>query len=307
VLGRTRGVRTALDCQRFCRYGVPVSGPSAAPRWWGSFTIPVGQAGRFRIGPLALKVIRLSHEWQVRRENPEDGSERTVSAEVPAPPSRVSSTGDTGLVRAADGATEVRNDAREVTVTRYATGSASERLRILPVLPDRTVVTRPENPLTILPEARVVLYVGSPVWVRLLQGEDEMLGDLPVSPPKEAWLGPNTREGELCYATRTYGRLTLNEAVLAPHRVITAVAIENKSQQPFMCERVNLPVRRLSVYASDDGRLWTEAVTMERSGELARIVVDEHPPAVAANASRITGPRDTEDGGMFRAFGTLFR
>jgi len=74
-----------------------------------------------------------------------------------------------------------------------------------------------------------------------------------------------------------------------------------------MCERVNLPVRRLSVYASDDGRLWTEAVTMERSGELARIVVDEHPPAVAANASRITGPRDTEDGGMFRAFGTLFR
>jgi hypothetical protein len=285
-----------------------VSVPSASPasQWWGAFTIPIGQAGRFRIGPLAIKVIRLSNEWQVRREHPEDADERTVSTEVPAPPSRAPAAIDSMLLRPGkDGGP--RRDAPEVTITRYATASDTGKLRILPVLPDRSVVTRPENPLTILPETRVTLYVGSPVWVRLLQGDDEMLGDVPVSPPKEAWLGPNTREGELCYATRTYGRLVLDDAVLAPHRVITAVAIVNKSSQPFICERVNLPVRRLSVYASDDGRLWTESVTMERSGELARLVVDERPSAIAANAVRVTGPRDTEDGGMFRAFGTLFR
>lgn len=284
-----------------------MSATSTTPHWWGSFTIPIGQAGRFRIGPLAIKVLRLANEWQVRREHPEDGNERTVSAEVPAPPSRAAQTLDSMLLRPnKEGADAVR-DPPEMTVTRYATASDTPKLRILPVLPDRTVVTRPENPLTILPETRVTLYVGSPVWVRLLQGENEMLGDLPVLPSKEAWLGPNTREGELCYATRTYGRLVLDDAIQAPHRVMTAVAIANTSQQPFVCERVNLPVRRLSVYASEDGRLWTEAVTMERSGELARIVVDAKPPAVAAGAVRVTGPRDTEDGGMFRAFGTLFR
>jgi hypothetical protein len=201
----------------------------------------------------------------------------------------------------------VRPESREMTITRYATASETVKLRIVPVLPDRTVVTRPEKPLTILPDTRVVMYVGSPVWARLLQGEDEMLGDVPVSPPKEAWLGANTREGELCYATRTYGRLVIDEAALAPHRVTTAVAIENKSSQPFVCERVNLPVRRLSVYATEDGRLWTEAVTMERAGELARLVVDDGPPDVASCAELVSGPRDTEDGGMFRAFGTLFR
>ena len=194
-----------------------------------------------------------------------------------------------------------------MTLTRYATASDTTKLHILPVLPDRTVVTRPENPLTILPGTRVTLYVGSPVWARLLQGHDEMLGDVPVSPPKEAWLGPSTREGELCYATHTYGRLSLDEVAHAPHRVMTAVTIENRAQQPFMCERVNLPVRRLSVYASADGRLWTESVTLEREGELANLVVDPKPPPIAAQASRVTGPRDLDGGGLFRAFGTLFR
>jgi hypothetical protein len=282
-----------------------VPAPSAPPRWWGSYNIPLGEAGRFRIGPLTLKVLRLSHEWQVRREQAEDRSDRSVSAEVPTPVSRVPATMDSTQLRAANNS--VRPESREMTITRYATASDTVRLRILPVLPDRTVVTRPEKPLTILPDTRVVLYVGSPVWARLLQGDNEVLGDVPVSPPKEAWLGANTRDGELCYATRTYGRLVLDETALAPHRVTTAVAIENKSPQPFVCERVNLPVRRLSVYATEDGRLWTEAVTMERSGELARLVVDERPPPIAVNAELVSGPRDTEDGGMFRAFGTLFR
>ena len=272
---------------------------SAPPRWWGSFTIPVGEAGRFRIGPLALKVVRHPYEWRVQREQADDTAE--TSAEVPAPPSRVPTTLDGAALAGAV------TEPREVTITRYATASDTSKLRILPVLPDRTVVTKPEKPLTILPSTRVVLYVGSPVWVRLLQGEDEMLGDVPVSPPKDAWLGPNTQEGELCYATRTYGRLALDETTLAPHRVITAVAIDNQSAQPFLCERVNLPVRRLSVYAADNGRLWTEAVTMERVGELARIVVHDKPPDVAVSAVRVTGPRDVAEGGMFRAFGTLFR
>ena len=282
-----------------------MSAPSTPPRWWGSFTIPVGEAGRFRIGPLTLKIVRLSHEWQVRREQMDDRSDLGVTAEVPAPASRVPATVDSSRRRLADGT--VSAESREVTITRYATANDTTKLGLLPVLPDRTVVTRPEKPLTILPETRVVLYVGSPVWARLLQGEGEVLGDLPVSPPKEAWLGENTREGELCYATRTYGRLVLDDAVLAPHRVTTAVTIENKSLQPFVCERVNLPVRRLSVYATEDGRLWTQAVTMERAGELAHLVVDDKPPAVAANATRVSGPRDTDGGGMFRAFGTLFR
>jgi hypothetical protein len=278
--------------------------PNSNAAWWGALTVPIGQTARFRIGPLALAVSRLPHEWRVRREHPEDESEHTVDL-----PEVTAGHPSTGVWRRGARAAErrdARGDAMASTLTRYATASNATRLEILPVLPDRTVVTRPENPLTILPHTRVTLYVGSPVWARLIQGEDEMLGDVPVSPPKEAWLGPSTREGELCYATHTYGRVSLDEVALAPHRVMTAVTIENRVAQPFICERVNLPVRRLSVYAAD-GRLWTESVTLEREGELANLVVDPTPSGVAARAARLTGPRDLDGGGLFRAFGTWFR
>jgi hypothetical protein len=268
----------------------------------------MGQAGRFRVGPVGLWVLRRPNEWRVRSEHIEFGGEHTISVEVPASIEQVKASTKTAtwIGHRKDGE-PVRVEPPEASVTRYATASDTTRLRILPVLPDRMVVTRPEKPLTILPRTNVTLYVGSPVWARLLQGEDEVLGDLSLSPAKEAWLGPNTREGELCYATRTYGRLALDEVVLAPHRVMTAVTIENRIEQPFVCEQVNLPVRRLSVYATSGGRLWTEAVTLERVGELARLIIHDKPPPITADAVRITGPRDIDDGGMFRAFGTLFR
>jgi hypothetical protein len=285
-----------------------VSGPEPISQWWGSFDVPMGQAGRFRVGPVALWVQRRPHEWRVRSEHA-DGSEHIISVEVPASIERAKGSGRsaTWIGYRRDGEPVHHVESTDTSVQRYATASDTTRLRLVPVLPDRMVVTRPEKPLTILPRTKVTLYVGSPVWARLLQGEDEALGDVPLSPPKEAWLGPSTREGELCYATRTYGRLALDEIVLSPHRVMTAVTIENRIEQPFVCEQVNLPVRRLSVYATAGGRLWTEAVTLERVGELAKLILDDQPPRVASEATRISGPRDVADAGMFRAFGTLFR
>jgi hypothetical protein len=265
-----------------------VTTASARTEWWGTYEVELGRADRFRIGPLVLTVLRLPHEWQVHRELSPDPDEASVKVE---------------LGRAAD------EPSPAASVTRYATASTTSTCRIVPVLPDRTVVTRPERPLTILPQTEVVLYVGSPVWVRLLQSETELLGDLPVSTPKEAWLGPSTMEGEACYATRTLGRLQLDTAILRPHRVVTAVSIQNGTDTPFVCRQVNLPVRQLSVYASPEGRLWTEAVTLERTSAtgFAKLHVGQRPPPAASNATLVSGPRDTsEHGNLFRAFGTLF-
>lgn len=253
--------------------------------FWSELTISHGRAVRIRLGPLVVTVARLEHEWRILRESI-DGTdddvsiERDVAIEEPDP---------------------------SANVTRYVTGSKTERLRIVPVLPDRSVVTQPDHPLSILPRTEVRLFVGSPLWVRFLQGADEPLGELPASPPKEAWVG-STQDGELCYATRTYGRLRIDDAALLPHRVMTPVTINNGSSHTFLCDHVSLPVRRLSVYASSEGRLWTEAVSLEhRSEELARLEVSPGAPPEAHNAVLLSGPRDAgPSGGRFRAFGALF-
>lgn len=258
--------------------------PSA---FWSELTVPHGRAVRVRLGPLVVTAARLEHEWRVTRQvvegtDSEVEVQENVVIEEPAP---------------------------DANVTRYATASETEQFRIVPILPDRSVVTRPERPICILPHTEVKLYVGSPLWILLTQGRDEPLGELPASSPKEAWVGSSTHDGELCYATRTYGRLRLEDVAVRPHRVMTSVAINNGSGHAFVCDHVSLPVRRLSVYASSEGRLWTESISLERSvGEdFVKFDVASGPPREARGATPLSGPRDVDQkGGRFRAFGALF-
>lgn len=255
--------------------------------WWGNLSIPVGREERLRIGPLVLVIQRLPNEWQV------------VRYDTPAQPGTEARAG-------------VPTDQKELPpgaeIARFATSRSGGEMHVVPILPDRTVLTRPELPITLLPRTLVTLYVGSPVWVRLLQDQGDLVGELPISPPKKAWLGPSTLSGELCYVTRTVGRLSLSESTLQPHRVVTPIEIHNDSAEPFVCEQVALPVRQLSVFGSSSGRLFTEAIRLVRSesDEFARLEVSSGPPREAGDAKLLSSPREIESASVFRAFGRLF-
>lgn len=258
-------------------------------KWWGEFKIPHGCSRRWKIGPLLLRVRRLHHEWQVSRSITGNASDHGL---------------EIGILE--DGE---RHDT-EALVSRYATSGEADALVVTPVLPDQSVVSRPERPISVLPHQSVDLYVGAPVWIRLQEAPSTALGDLPAATPIRTWWGPNTREGELCYATRTYGRLRLEDAVPYPHRVLTAIEVSNASDEPLSIERISLPVRRLSLYATSDGRLWTESVRLERSSDadFAALAINPGPPARAAGAEKLSEPREmASEHALFRAFGSLFK
>jgi hypothetical protein len=255
------------------------------PRWWGEFEIPHGQAGLWRIGPLSLTVARHYNEWRVFRTSVGEQHDAECSFQ---------------LVDAPD------EPGAGAVVTRYAAADAGETLTLRPLLPDKPVVTRPENPINILARQKLTIYVGSPLWVVLEAGVP--LGELPLQPPKLTWWGANTREGELCYSSHTKGRLRLEEAARYPHRVMTPVLVHNDTDEPLSFDSLNLPVRRLSVYVGRDGRLWTEGVSFERSAwqEFAVLKIDEDE-APATNTELISVPRDADrEHFFFRAFGSLF-
>lgn len=256
--------------------------------FWDETVISRGRAARFRVGPLVLTISRSAQEWHVARESTGDAIDASASVET---------------------LEQMPEAAEHADVTRYATSPGSDRVSVLPVVPDRSVVSRLDRPLTILARTSVTLYIGAPVWLRIVEPGDRRLAEFPAWRPKETWFGPNTREGELCYSTRTLGRLVLDEMQILPHRMVSAVSIRNDRDEALAIDRVNLPARRLSVYRAKDGRFWSEAVTLERTlrDEFAKIHVGDEPPAEAAHAVRISGPRDVEESGrLFRAFGTLF-
>ncbi|HMR77450.1 MAG TPA: hypothetical protein PKD61_20215 [Polyangiaceae bacterium] len=268
----------------------PATDSAAAPAaWWGSLDVAQGKAVHYGIGPLALWIARRPNEWRVvyGHEHPLAGSPGlTANVELP-------------------------QDFEKLRAARFGVGHAHTALQISPVMPDKPVITRPRSAITIPAVESVTLFVGCPVWVRLVEPEPgRLLMDVPSSRPVLTWWGENTLDGEACYASRTFGKLRLDKSEPDPHRVITAVQVDNQSDAPLVIERLHLPVRSLSVFAAADGRLWTEAVRLIRKeGQaFAELRVESDPGTAAGKAKRVGEPRHTHHANeLVRAFGKLFR
>jgi hypothetical protein len=169
-------------------------------------------------------------------------------------------------------------------------------LRLLPRLPDRPVVSRPDTPFYVLAGEEIRLFVSSPVWVHVLSGERELL-EIPIYRPSDTWFGPSTREGEVCYASWTSGRTELAELPRRPHRAVATVRVENHTEKSVLVERLNIPVPYLALYAAADGSLWTQGVTlrMVEDGATAEIHIAKEGPPEAPGATRLADPREDAD------------
>jgi hypothetical protein len=284
------------------------------PRWWGETRLEVGQVARLVAGPLRLWAERRAHEWRLVSEHGADGHAGAAER------GHLVDQGDVPEGAAGQ---------------RFSFASAPAAFIVRPALADRPVVVRPDGVIAIPSGERVTLYVSTPVWLVLSVGrpssgpkqrggsrrapparernatDDVRLTELPSYRLSDTWFGPSTREGELCYASRTAGRLTLDELPRRPHRAVTPVTIHNHAAQPLVIDRVQVPIPLLSLYVDADDALWTNGVnlTRESDGDHAALRVEPSPPRTRRGApERLAPPRTTSSGSaVVRAFSRLFR
>lgn len=267
----------------------PMVAETSNTSWWEAVSLEPGTTARWRIGGLRLAVYRSAREWLLSTEEVEELEEP-----------------DWSLDRL-DQRPEETDD-----VERHVFRQTDDRIRLRPALADRPIVTSPRIPLYVPPGEEATLYVGSPLWIEVETGDPpRTLRELPLRRPSDTWFGPDTREGELCYATRTRAALDLGNLPRTGRRVTTALQIRNQADTPLRVEKVKLPVPLLSVFDSPStGLLWTETVTMVRRGEAesADLEVHDSPPPEAGNTTLLTEPRERPERGLLtRAVGSLFR
>jgi hypothetical protein len=260
--------------------------------WWGTFEIPEGRAGRFRIGPLDLWAERRKLEWRIAYERGDDPFDSTLSLEAPREPIDLLAM---------------------KSVFRYAMHGGEDELTLSARLADRPIVTRPETAVVIPPGEEIILFVTTPLWIALTSGgaNGKPLCEVAVQRPSDTWFGPTNLEGELCYASRGFWRTELAELRLRPHRAVTRVRIQNEAPSPLQAERLNLPVPRLRLWCSKEGRLWTDDVTFVRTegDEFATMRLDSkgNTNFEAEGAKRLAEPRlPTSSNVVLRAFNSLF-
>jgi hypothetical protein len=277
---------------------------STAPTpWWGAFALDEQTGGEWQVGPSTLWLFRAERDWRVMHRPSTDPAADPMAhrsgAVVPLGEERMH---------------EVLDAADDALVThRFGVRQTDESVALRPALADRPVVARPEHSLSVLPDESVTLYVSTPVWVRIeLENADRQLTEMPSHRMSDTWFGASTQAGTLCYATRTAGRLRLDQLPHRLHRAVTPLKVRNQAAEPLALERVQLPVPHLATYVTPDEALWTDAVTMvhrtDREG--AHVQVKEGAPADVAGADRIQAPREKSRGGLitstFSAVGALF-
>lgn len=201
----------------------------------------------------------------------------------------------------------------DLQTSRYSFHQTESRIVLHPVLADRPVVSRPEHPLYVPSGEAVTLYLSTPLWIRIeLEESGRQLQEVPTHRMSDTWLGASTLEGELCYATRTSGRLQLKHLPVRFHRAITPLRIENPAEESLFLERVQLPAEHLALYRTPDNYLWTNAVSMNRITETegASVDIKKGPPKDVEGAKRVQEPRKETKSGLFtstfRTFGAFF-
>jgi hypothetical protein len=264
------------------------SKPRGLRPWWGRFDVPLGDTRHFRIGPCALWIERRPRELRITRKqygDPLDAALVVDSTQEPVPQDP------------------------DLDAQRYASSGRATTITLQPALADRPVVVRTAEPFHVLGDDEAMLYLTTPLWIRMSAGEahEKLLFDIPAQRPSDTWFGRNTRDGQLCYAGTTTAKLNLQELVRRPNRAVTQLRIVNQARTPLMLDRISLPAPALSLHEGHDHRLWTEPVevTRELDGAIRGVTIVRLSIAEGAPVP-LSGPRDDDPGNLFlRAFKAL--
>ncbi len=256
--------------------------------WWAPQAVPEGQCLSAEIGPLSLSLARLAGEWDlISSQGPESDAVEESRLRI-----------------------EPCKGFDDQTVERFVHAGTTDRVILQPVLADRPVVIRPRQPLALLGGQKITLYLSTPVFIRLLIGEDEtvMLKELPTVKLSDTWFGPSTREGEVCYAGRTQARHDLAELPRRSHRAVTPLEVHNQSNIPLALDKISVPVPMLALFGSERAGLWTQRLVLEATGQadMASIRIESQAPEVDGAMVRLAEPRQTSTrSGLIRAFSHL--
>jgi hypothetical protein len=260
---------------------------SAGPNWWEPRRVTEGSTLDCHIGPLRLQICRAAGEWHIAAAHDAESGESDVTQML------------------------LRNGAIEgEDFQRYMFSRDDDLLRLTPMLLDRPVVIRPRQPVFLPSGEETMLYMSSPIMVRVEAGDTAVrLTEVPAVRLSDTWFGASTRDGEVCYSGRTHARQHLEEVPRRCYRAITPTRIRNEADTPLPLDRLSLPVPALSIHGSADGTLWTEGVALVRgaNSELAALHIDDAPPDIAGPVELLGRPRQPQSrGALVRAFSALF-
>ena len=250
------------------------TGRTRKAAWWGEYAPAVDEITSLSFGPSRVRICRREREWQVLAATSTPEPNQDIRARV----------------------AKARTMPDDADMKRFIFAETEPKLSISPALADRPVVARPAHALSIPPGVSVRLYVSSPLWLCAeVHAQAIPVLDVPIFRPSDLWFGPNTLEGRLCYSSLTHARVDAANLLHRQHRAITPIVVKNDDSEPLQLARISLPVPYLTLYASEAGEAWTDAVTLVGGkGGTMSMDISGRMPKEAGKGDRLRKPRETK-------------
>lgn len=181
----------------------------------------------------------------------------------------------------------------DLSFRRWVVGRKARSVRFVPVMPDRSVVVRPETALAVAKARDALFFLTIPVWIRVVTNPPEgtSLGDFPTQILSNTWFGQPTA-GELCYALHTRARRNIADLDPSPCGAICPLSIQNRATRELNFERLCVRVEHLELYRSGE-RLWSNQLSVRFQGEeqSSQVTIGKGAPKGAANPVRMCEAR----------------
>lgn len=259
---------------------------SDSKNWWGQHSLPIDQWCNWQIGSLSLFIRRSTNEIFFARSHGEDPFDTALNLEIPG---------------------TLSPDLESMEKSRFLLSNTDGEFSLALGLADRSVVARPDSTLCIPSNQKASLYVSTTLWLQPTM-DGKTLFEFPVFRPSDTWFGVNTREGELCYFSRTRARTADSESSNYPHRAVTKITVINDSATNLTIERLRVPVKNLHLYVDENGLLVTDSITVKlnESGFDASLTIQERDTR-PENFDLLAEPREPSHGNLIgNTFAKLF-
>jgi hypothetical protein len=201
-----------------------------------------------------------------------------------------------GERKAASPLAEVKRIPPDLSFSRWVAGGDASTVRFVPAMPDRPLVVRPAVTLKVAPGEDGRLFVGIPVWVRIVVLPAGItLGEMPATILSNTWFGEPT-SGELCYALRAGATEAPEQLDIRSDEAICPITIRNRAPRELDLQRLCVRVEHLEVYGKMR-RLWTNELEVRFTGEerSSQITIGNGPPGYAEKAEKLCEARRKAD------------
>jgi hypothetical protein len=189
--------------------------------------------------------------------------------------------------------------------TRWIINEQPVVINLYPLMPDRSIIVKPENSFNLLAGSRVQIYVKIPLWIGVQVG-NKTLVEIPSVILSNTWFG-NFFEGELCYWISTGARLKLNRVKQKNYLAIAPVQLINNSDDDLPVEQLCLQVPNLTLFIDQD-TIWTDDLEISFKGlnTGSELKLSNKAPKESQSAKRISKARKKEKSGLkAKAFSSL--